>query len=78
MPRESKYTINRRNTEKWKDDTLKSVSLYNEWFLNFAPATYARERKRAMERVGSAINLTDNLHFTTTQLERHPEIITIL
>lgn len=54
MPRESKYTINRRNTEKWKDDTLKSVSLYNEWFLNFAPATYARERKRAMERVGSA------------------------
>lgn len=78
MPRKPKYTINRRNTEQWKDDTIKSVSLYNEWFLDFAPATYTQERKRAMERVGLAISLTDNFHFTTAQLNEHPELITTL
>lgn len=49
MARKTNYIINRRNTELWKEDTIKSVSLYNDWFLNFAPATYTRERKRAME-----------------------------
>ncbi len=78
MPRKTKNTINRRDTELWKDDTVKSVSLYNEWFLNFAPSTYTKERKLAMERVGWAISNTDNFHFTTTQLKAHPELITIL
>lgn len=78
MARKVNYIINRRNTEHWKEDTLLSVSLYNDWFLNFAPTTYNRERKRAMEQVGLAISQTNNFHFTTTQLKEHPELITIL
>lgn len=78
MARKSNYIINRKNTELWKEDTLKSVSLYNDWFLNFAPATYTKERKCAMEQVGLAISQTDNFHFTTTHLKEHPEFITIL
>lgn len=78
MTRRSNYIINRRNTELWKEDTIKSVSLYNDWFLNFAPSTYTKERKRAMEQVGLAIRQTNNFHFTTTHLKEHPEFIPIL
>lgn len=78
MTRKAKFIINRRNTELWKEDTVESVSLYNDWFLNFAPTTYTNERKRAMEQVGLAIRLTDNLQFTSMHLKEHPEFITIL
>ena len=78
MARKSSYIINRRNTELWKKDTIQSISLYNDWFLNFAPATYTKERRRAMEQVGLAISQTNNFHFTTTHLKEHPELITIL
>ena len=78
MARKVNYIINRRNTEQWKEDTMKSVSLYNDWFLNFAPTTYTRERKRAMDQVGLAIGQTDNFHFNTTHLKEHPALITIL
>lgn len=78
MSRKSSCIINRRNTELWKEDTIKSVSLYNDWFLDFAPITYTKERKRAMEQVELAISQTNNLHFTTTHLKEYPEFITIL
>lgn len=78
MAQKSNTIINRRNTEHWKEDTIQSVSLYNDWFLNFAPTTYTRERKRAMEQVGLAISQTDNFHFTTAHLKEHPALITIL
>lgn len=78
MARKVNYIINRRNTELWKEDTIQSVSLYNDWFLNFAPATYTRERKHAMEQVSLAISQTDNFHFTTAHLREHPALITIL
>lgn len=78
MARKTKYIINRMNTGQWKDDTLKSVSLYNDWFLNFAPATYSKERKRAMAQVDSAIRQTDYFNFTAAHLNEHPELVTIL
>ena len=78
MARKSSYIINRRNTELWKKDIIQSISLYNDWFLNFAPATYTKERRRAMEQVGLAISQTNNFHFTITHLKEHPELITIL
>lgn len=77
MARKSSYIINRRNTELWKKRYYTIISLYNDWFLNFAPATYTKERRRAMEQVGLAISQTNNFHFTTTHLKEHPELITI-
>lgn len=78
MARKTKYIINRMNTWQWKDDTIKSVSLYNDWFLNFAPATYSKERKGAIARVDWAIKQTDYFHFTAAHLKAYPELITIL
>lgn len=77
MARRAKLTINRNSTELWKGDTTRSVSLYNEWFLNFAPKTYINERKRAIEQVRLAIEQTKNFQCTTTHLKKHPEFITI-
>lgn len=78
MARKTNYFINRKNTEKWKKDTILSVSLYNDWFLNFAPKTYMRERKNAMEQVGLAINQTNHFNFCASHLREHPELITTL
>ena len=54
-----KMVINRRNTERWKSDVNQSVLFYNEWFLNFAPATYVKARKDAIAKVEIAFSKTD-------------------
>lgn len=73
-----KILINRNKPDKWNDDTRNSVRMYNDWFLNFAPATYIRERKEAMNVVGNVIMQTDYLHFSVQQLKETPSIITTL
>mgnify|MGYP002517531161 FL=1 len=70
--------INRRSTELWKEDTAKSVALYNEWFLNFAPATFIQERNKAVRSVEAVIRHTDYFHVTPESLRLNPGIITIL
>lgn len=57
-------SINRRNTECWKADVQKSVLFYNNWFLDFAPATYVAARKSAGD-------------FTNTNKRRKEEAIKI-
>ena len=39
-----KCSINWNRPELWKADVQKSVLFYNDWFLNFAPATYINAR----------------------------------
>lgn len=46
-----KYTINNRQTEKWKEDAKESVLFYNNWFVNFAPTTYRNARNEAVRNV---------------------------
>ncbi len=42
-----KIYINRNNSDLWKEDTCRSVEMYNEWFLGFAPSTYISEREKS-------------------------------
>ena len=49
-----KYSINRNRSELWKADVQKSVLFYNDWFLNFAPATYINARQEAINKVEDA------------------------
>ena len=60
MTEHSKIYINRNDSDRWKEDTRRSVEMYNEWFLGFAPSTYIRERERATRYVADAMKLTDN------------------
>ena len=72
-------SINRRNTECWKADVQRSVLFYNNWFLDFAPATYVAARKSAISKVEAAFSMTNFFgEVTPAMLEEHPELIAIL
>lgn len=74
-----KYSINRNNTEQWKEDVKKSVMFYNDWFLAFAPSTYINARQDAINRVNNAFQKTDCFNLLSTDiLKSVPEAITIL
>lgn len=74
-----KYTINKNRSDLWKTDVQKSVSYYNDWFLNFAPETYIKARKEAIDKVESAFQKTECFNsLSINMLKQTPESITIL
>lgn len=74
-----RYSINKNKPERWKADVQKSVLFYNEWFLNFAPATYINARKEAIDKVESAFQKTECFNaLSIDMLKAAPETITIL
>ncbi|MBR1409553.1 MAG: XamI family restriction endonuclease [Prevotella sp.] len=74
-----KYSINKNNTEQWKEDVQRSVLFYNDWFLNFAPSTYVDARQDAIDRVEKAFQKTECFKNLSTDLLRSaPDAITIL
>jgi hypothetical protein len=73
------YSINKNNSNRWKKDVQESVMFYNNWFLNFAPATFIKTRQNAIEKVENAFLKSDCfIRLTTDMLKTAPEIITIL
>lgn len=71
--------INNTNRQSWKSDTMKSVSLFNEWFFNFAPKVFNETRVKTSADVIEAfkeINYLRNLNGVF--LLRHPECIEVL
>ena len=46
---------NRFRTDRWKEDTVRSVDLYNQWFITSAPAAYRKARSGVMSNVVKAI-----------------------
>lgn len=74
-----KYSINWNRPELWKADVQKSVLFYNDWFLNFAPATYINARQEAINKVESAFQKTECFNsLSIDMLKATPETITIL
>ena len=75
----NKYSINNRQIENWKQDIKNSVLFYNNWFVNFAPATYRNARDKAVKDVESAFAETDCLrNINEKSLTDNPKWITIL
>ena len=71
--------INADKPHLWKQDIVKSVDLFNNWFMKFAPKTYRDTRKQTTEQVINTIDLTDNLtDITIDSLGEHPEVLPIL
>lgn len=63
----------------WKKDIMKSVDLYNAWFMDFAPKAFRETRILTAKRVEKALAETDNcLNISVAVLEKHPEILPIL
>ena len=53
--------VNRDKPDRWKTDVAKSVDMYNEWFLNFAPQAFRATRIETTKKVEIALQLTSNL-----------------
>lgn len=78
MPEASKTYANRSSIDSWKEDTRLSVEMYNDWFLNFAPATYIQKRRKATTDVGVAMDDSCFFGSRAKYLHSHPDFINIL
>lgn len=47
--------VNLDKPQKWKDDIHKSVDMYNDWFMKFAPKTFRETRVRVSTDVAQAL-----------------------
>jgi len=71
--------MNCDKTTCWKDDYLKSIDFYNEWFLHFAPSAFRAQRALKEKDVRRAFQLTKNLtNINTGILRQHPAILPVL
>jgi hypothetical protein len=71
-----KMRANLNKPHLWKEDIARSVDLYNEWFLNFAPNTYRKERVKATMHVQDMLHRTKHLrNLTKDELRSDPSIL---
>ena len=71
--------VNRDRTSKWKADIVKSVDMYNEWFMKFAPKTFRETRIQTTKDVEATLRSTGNLtDIQSSMLRNHPEILPAL
>jgi len=71
--------VNLDKPHLWKTDVAKSVDMYNDWFMRFAPAAFRQTRVRVTGEVESALATTDFLRtMTPAMLRAHPGILPTL
>ena len=71
--------INRDKPDKWKKDIAKSVDMYNDWFMTFAPKAFRTTRIKTTKDVKYALEMTNNLmDISALVLKQHPEILPTL
>lgn len=71
--------VNLDKPELWKADIARSVDMYNDWFVRFAPDAFRDTRIRVTKDVEAALRATGNLtDIEPTILRRHPEILPTL
>jgi len=71
--------VNLNKPKKWKADVAKSVDMYNDWFMEFAPKAFRDTRIRTTEDVKSALRSTDNLtNIEPALIREHPEVLPTL
>lgn len=62
--------VNLDKPQQWKVDIAKSIDMYNDWFMNFAPKAFRETRVKTTIDVEKALEATDNLSNVS------PEILT--
>lgn len=63
-------SVNRDKPDRWKEDIAASVDMYNEWFVQFAPATYRGTRQKTTADVEAMLQATDYLACVNASLLR--------
>lgn len=73
------FAVNRDKPDRWKADIARSVDLFNEWFIVFAPKAFRETRIATTRSVEAALGWTNNLTTITTDLLReHPDVLQML
>jgi len=71
--------VNRDKPDKWKGDITKSVDMYNDWFMKFAPKAFRETRIQTTKAVIAALHSTENLtNIQPATMRMHPEILPTL
>lgn len=53
--------VNRDKPDHWKEDIARSVDMYNDWFMRFAPEAYRATRVQTTRDVETTLKATRNL-----------------
>lgn len=71
--------INLNKPQQWKADITRSVDMYNDWFMKFAPVAFRSTRVQTTRDVEAALAATGNLtNIKPALLRQHPEILPTL
>ena len=71
--------VNRDKPDRWKQDIARSVDMYNDWFLEFAPKAYRTTREQTTEDVRKALKTTSYLtNVGAALLETNPTVLPTL
>ena len=71
--------INLDKPHLWKQDIIRSVDLYNAWFMGFAPKAFRETRTSTAKNVEEALKETNYLNNVSPDvLIKHPEVLPIL
>ena len=75
----SSASINKCDTQRWKQDVRESVLLYNDWFVRFAPAAYRGARASSIDSVVDAFEKSGYFRDISVELLKEaPQILAIL
>lgn len=68
--------VNLDKPHHWKPDIIRSVDMYNDWFMSFAPKAFRDARAQTTKDVEATLKITTNLTNVAPQvLREHPEIL---
>lgn len=71
--------VNLDKPQNWKADIAKSVDMYNQWFMNFAPKAFRDTRIEATKDVEATLKSTENLtNIRPEVMKRWPEVLPTL
>jgi type II restriction enzyme len=71
--------VNRDKIDAWDADVAKSVDMYNDWFMQFAPVAFRTTRVQTTKDVEAALNATSNLtDIKPSLLRARPNILPTL
>jgi type II restriction enzyme len=71
--------VNLDKPHQWKEDIVKSVDMYNDWFMRLAPKAFRETRIQTTKDVESALRATRNLtDIQPAILREHPGILSTL
>lgn len=71
--------INLDKPSRWKEDIARSIDLYNDWFMKFAPRAYRESRTETAREVEATLNATFNLRNVSPEILReNPAVLPTL